>query len=310
MITQRSRTGTPRAGTPRIDLCSFGPQTATDAVKAINTYIAGWPYVRKIDAALIDHWRTLPQYQPRRMRIAYRGGRPRAFLHGQEYEDKRFMIHLLALVPGAVEEAVRLLADAERRARALGLTALVGPNWRALIFYAGYVLGQEPFHPHWAAEATDAYVRAGFRLSYAGVLMVADLARRLPIERLPAGYQLEEIQRKPEFDAVPFGYGAVKDGVRASYCYGRFYPNLRSPSGGAVGQLGHVETEEAHRGKGLARVLCRLGLRRLRALGAAEALICTGLDNFPALRAYERVGFERRYNLNQWSKALQAEQNK
>ena len=276
-------------------------------MEVINEYIAGWPYVRPVDAALVDYWQTLPAFQPKHVRLAYRGAKPRAFLHGQASEDRRFMIHLLALVPGAMEEAMRLLADAERRARAQNLTHLVGPTWRALVFYAGYVLGQEPFHPHWAAEATEAYVRAGFRLSFPGVLMVADLKRRLAREQPPAGYEVREIERRPEFGAQPFGYGAFVDDECASYCYGRLYPGLRAPSGGVVGQLGHVETKKAHRGRGLARVVCRLGLRRLRDLGAAEALICTGLDNFPALRVYERVGFARRYNLNGWSKALQVE---
>lgn len=307
MTARTTRARTSPTKSPRIDIRAFGPKRAADAIEVINSYIAGWPYVRPVDAALVDHWRTLPAYQPKHIRLAYRNGEARAFLHGQVYEDQRFMIHLLALKRGAVEEAVRLLADAERRARTLDLTHLVGPNWRALIFYAGYVLGQEPYHPHWAAEATEAYVRAGFRLSHAGVLMVADLKRRLALEQPPAGYEVREIERKPEFGGLPFGYAAFVHDERASYCYGRLYPGLRAPGGGIVGQLGHVETDEAHRGRGLARVLCRLGLRRLRDLGAAEALICTGLNNIPALRVYERVGFARRYNLNGWSKALQPE---
>jgi len=306
-MTARKHPARPSRLKPKVVIRTFGPKRAADAIGVVNSYIAGWPYVRPVDAALVHHWRTLSAYQPKHIRLAYRGATPRAFLHGQAHEDHRFMIHLLALVPGAVGEAVRLLADAERRARTLNLTHLVGPNWRALVFYAGYVLGQEPFHPCWATEATEAYVRVGFRLSFPGVLMVADLKRRLTLEQPPAGYEVREIERKPEFNAQPFGYGAFVDDECVSYCYGRLYPGLRAPSGGVVGQLGHVETKEAHRGRGLARVVCRLGLRRLHALGAAEALIYTGLNNSPALRVYERVGFSRRYNLNGWSKALQVE---
>ena len=48
----------------------------------------------------------------------------------------------------------------------------------------------------------------------------------------------------------------------------------------------------------------KLCLKRLQEWGAAEALIATGLDNYPALRSYERAGFVRRYNINEWSKDL------
>jgi GNAT superfamily N-acetyltransferase len=291
----------------RISIRSFSEACGRDAMRVINAYIEGWPYVRRVDAALMRHWRTLPAYQPRNMRLAYRSDVARAFLHGQEQDDKRFMIHLLALKPGAVEEGVRLLADAERRARARGMTSLIGPNWRALVFYAGFVLGQEPYHPHWAAEATEAYVRAGFRIGHQGVLLFRDLSKPVSIEPAPAPYEVRPIERKPEYGAVPFACAAFLGDQQVAHCYARLYPELKRPAGGFVGQLGHVGTEEGHRGKGLARVLCRLCLRRLRELGAAEALINTGLENFPALRVYERVGFVRRYNMNQWSKPLMEE---
>ena len=71
-----------------------------------------------------------------------------------------------------------------------------------------------------------------------------------------------------------------------------------------MGQIGHVGTDAEHRGKGLSRVMVQMCLMRLREWGASEALIATGLDNFPALRSYENAGFERRYNTNEWSKTL------
>jgi ribosomal protein S18 acetylase RimI-like enzyme len=45
--------------------------------------------------------------------------------------------------------------------------------------------------------------------------------------------------------------------------------------------------------------------RDLRAMGASEALVTTSLENFPALRAYERAGFSRKHFLMEWSKTLQ-----
>ena len=46
-----------------------------------------------------------------------------------------------------------------------------------------------------------------------------------------------------------------------------------------------------------------LWLRTVAAV-AAGLLIATGLDNEPALRAYERCGFQRRHFIMEWSKLL------
>jgi hypothetical protein len=39
-------------------------------------------------------------------------------------------------------------------------------------------------------------------------------------------------------------------------------------------------------------------------MGAGDVLIGTGLNNLPALKAYEAVGFQRRHSINGWSKQL------
>ena len=63
-------------------------------------------------------------------------------------------------------------------------------------------------------------------------------------------------------------------------------------------------TDEAHRGKGLARVMTQMCLRTMQEWGGAEVLLSTGLNNVPALRAYERAGFERRHHACEWTKTL------
>ena len=79
---------------------------------------------------------------------------------------------------------------------------------------------------------------------------------------------------------------------------------MTASGGGPVGQIGNVSTEADHRGRGLARIMVKKCLQDLREMGAAETLIATSLDNFPALKSYENAGFERRYNINHWVKNL------
>ncbi len=270
----------------------------------INAYTAGWPYSRPVDDALLDHWATLGAlYQPERLWLASPDGRPRAFVHG-ELDGDTWFVHLLALEPGAVAEAVALLQRVEQQARQAGAARLCGPNWRSGLFYGSYLLGGEPYHPHWAVEATTAYVQAGWRISHPAVILRLRLDAPAAPRPLPPPYVLAEVEAPPEFDARTMRFQAALDGEEAATCTARVYPGLPAAGGGAVGQVGSVGTGEAHRGKGLAKVLVAHCLQRLHAWGAGEVLIATGLDNAPALRAYEAVGFRRCCNINEWSKEL------
>lgn len=283
---------------------AFAPETTADALAVIAAYLDGWPYSRSVDAALLDHWRRLRDaYQPEQMLIAYRDGAPRAFAHG-ERQGAHLHVHLLAVMPGAAAAGAWLLGELERRARAAGLARLRGPGARTGIFYAGYVCGLEPYHPHWAADGTAAFVRAGFHDSRPGVMLVMDLAAPLAPGEVPPGYAIAAIDAPPEFGARTLRYAALWQGEAAATAGARLYPALRAGNGGPVCQIGHVATREAHRGKGLARALVRRCLCDLRAWGATEALIATALDNTPALRAYAAVGFQQRYALQEWSKDL------
>jgi GNAT superfamily N-acetyltransferase len=207
-------------------------------------------------------------------------------------------------MPGAVEDAVILLERIEQEARLAGAARLCGPCWRAGSFYGGYLLGSEPYHPHWAIDGTAAYVQAGWRISHPAVLLRMSLYTTLDQRPLPDTYRIEEVDAPAEFDARTMRVLATLGGEEAATCTARIFPNLRGAHGGTVGQIGYVGTAESHRGKGLAKALVSHSLRRLHDWGASEALIATGLDNEPALRAYEAVGFQRFANLNEWSKAL------
>lgn len=282
---------------------SFSAEIEADALAVANNYLAGWPYTRPLDAKLVAQWKALPRFQPDNMWIAYRDGRPRAFLHG-EREGEAIYIHLLALMPGAAEECAWLLGEMEAHARGQGIRKLIGPHYRANAFYGAYVLGCEPYHPHWAIEGTEAWVRAGFRISHPAVLMVRSPAAPAAAGTAPPEYTIEECPARSEFAARAFGFRALFEGKELAHCYARLYPELKDRSGLPVGQLGHVGTDPAHQGKGLAKVMSRMCLARLREWGGGDCLIATGLDNHAALRAYEKTGFERRYNINEWSKDI------
>lgn len=287
-----------------VTIREFGPETEADAVALINAYIAGWPYCRPVDEALLAHWRTQGALlQPRHMLLAYAGGVPRAFLHGEVRPNCAF-IHLLALAPGAVAEGMRLVKEFEARVGATGKRELTGPSWNAALFYAGYILGREPCQPHWATDSSRVFVRSGYRVGTPAVLMKADLSREIALEPLPDGYELDEVEFPAEFDAQPFCYIARHNGQQVALCGARLYPHQTAPGGGIIGQVGHVSTQEAHRGKGLARILTKHCLHRLRAMGAAESLLATSLDNHPALAAYERAGFVRWELMPVWTKAM------
>ena len=294
--------GTSSAGARGVEIRSFSADTAEDARAVINTYLDGWPYTRPIDGELLAYWQTRAEFQSEHVLIAYRDGMPRAFVHGVRQETQHNLA-LLALCPDALEEAGTLLATVEARARAEGVTRLCGPAWSANLFYGGYVLGCEPYHPHWAVDTTRAYVRAGFRLSHPGVILVRNVAQSVEERTMPAPYVLREADTPDEHGARAFRYVAQLDGQEVATCAARLYPDLRT-HGRPLGQIGYVGTDEAHRGQGLAKVLVLACLRRLVDWGAGDVLIATGLDNSPALKAYEAVGFVRQENVNEWSKVL------
>jgi len=286
-----------------VEIASFHDEARKDAMDVINAYLEGWPYTRSIDESLFAHWKHLnDHYQPHNMLLAYDRGKPVAFLHGEIIGSKRAGCLLLALNPGMVPAAEALLARFEDYARAAGAESITGPNNDAQPFYSGYVLGQEPFHPHFAVESTEVFVRAGYRISHPAVIMQrnAGLTKQVCF---PDGYAFT-ITPRQEHEAQGISISVMAQVLRVAQCDARVYPHLRSPEGLVVGQIGPLETKELHRNKGIARAMVLESLRLLHGLGAEDVLIATGLNNYAALHCYEKLGFKRRYNINEWSKHL------
>jgi GNAT superfamily N-acetyltransferase len=253
----------------------------------------------------MSHWEDLSAYQPENILILFEADRPIVVLHGELVTDGSAIVHLLAVRPGKAEEAADLLRFYESVAGNAGFAHLIGPHWGSARFYGGYILGREPYHPHWGVDATEAFIRAGWRISQPGVVLVRDLSSTIDNEPDPDGYTIVEVTPSPEFTARVFGFHAQQNGQKVAHCYARWYPYLSASTGGTIGQIGNVTTEPRHRSLGLARVMVERSFQRLRDLGAREALISTGLDNLPALRAYENTGFQRRHSINEWSKSIQ-----
>lgn len=286
-----------------VEIRPFEAAADDDVILLVNEYTANWPYSTPIDASVLGHWRSMgDRYQPEHLLVAYRQGVPRAFLHGERTEEF-FDVHLLAVAPGAVSEAMGLLRRIESVA-ARGTPTMLGPTHRAWRWYNGHVLGHEPLHPHWERDATEAFVRSGWLLGHAKVMLVADLSTGIHRTPCPEGYEVIETEAEPEFSARVLRFAAMHWGTEVAQCLGRHFERLQSPGGGSVGQLGFVGTDEQHRNRGLATHLVLRSLQRLRDWGASECLIVTEFENSPALRAYEHAGFERRLNLNMWSKDL------
>ena len=288
----------------QLDIRPLSDRTRADFLETVNAYLAGWPYTRTIDTELLLHWESLETYQPENIIILYEKNQPVVALHGELQRDGGAIVHLLAVGSGHSEAGEGMLDHFEANARREGHSNLIGPHWGSARFYGGYILGNEPYHPHWGVDATEAYIRSGWRITHPGVIMVRELSDPVEEESDPAGYAIIEVNREPEYGASAFGFHAEKDGREAAHCYARWYPHVEGRDGGRVGQIGNVNTEEPHRSRGLARIMVKRSLLRLREFGAREALISTGLSNLPALRAYENAGFHRCHNINEWSKSL------
>jgi ribosomal protein S18 acetylase RimI-like enzyme len=285
---------------------AFSDETEGDVIGLVNATTAGWPYSRPLDTELIAYWKTLgTRFQPEHMLIAYADGKPAAFAHG-EREEKRHNIRFLAMAPGALESGMRLLEIAEEKARAAGCESMRGPCFQGWRFYGGYVIGLECYHPHWYVDGTNAFLRSRYEVTQQEVMMVANPRAPAAPGRTPKGYVVGEVPFRNEFGAVTWCLAAIQKGQQAAMCGARFYPKLTSPLGGPIGQIGGVGTKPEHRNKGLATHLVALCCERLVKMGAGELLISTGLDNYPALRSYEKVGFRRMNLVMEWTKRLTA----
>ena len=70
-----------------------------------------------------------------------------------------------------------------------------------------------------------------------------------------------------------------------------------------VGELDPVGTRVAHQRQGLSKAVLLTGLHYLKSKGMRQVAVRTGIENLPAIRAYESVGFEVVDYLYRYTKA-------
>lgn len=99
---------------------------------------------------------------------------------------------------------------------------------------------------------------------------------------------------RPELDLITAG----PDGAGASACTCWYDEANR------CGEFEPVGTSKAYQRMGMAKATIAEGLRRLRTLGATQAIVQTNITNVPAIALYRSCGFEIVAEDYSWTKSL------
>ena len=159
----------------------------------------------------------------------------------------------------------------------------------------------------------------GFRLrgTFSEVNMLRSLDEPIPVPTVPAGFQVREVaETEAALRAaahrevwLPWSDGNISDEDYAHFMQMPGYQRdldvvTVAPEGvfaasvtgwldplNKVGDLGEVGTLPAYRRQGLMRPALLECLRRMQAHGMERACVSTGIENWPAIRLYESIGF-------------------
>jgi ribosomal protein S18 acetylase RimI-like enzyme len=278
-------------------------------LEVANAHFSGWPYTRRLDKNLVNSWDSAYGYADCCFLLAQGNNKPVAFLHGELRQDVA-IVHLLAVADGERQAAVDLLAEFESLAKERAIGRLIGPHGPTISYYGGYVLGYNPYHPHWAMVATDAYLLAGCEVTGAGCILTMPLEARGPDFGLPKGYEMRTESVEEERATSTYKFSVVHDDRVVGYSFASYCAELPALEGGSIGHVKYVETDPEHRNKGLGRAMVSASLKAFQRHGASEAILVTSFDNAAALRTYEHVGFRRRHLILGVSKQLSGLSNK
>lgn len=229
-----------------------------------------------------------------------------------------FDIHVDTTLPDLSRTAAAMIAWAEGH---LGTSANAGPFTTEELASTNAVL-REAF----AASGYRPTGQADFQLNH------QRLGDALPVPELPAGGEVRAVRlddpsevaarvalHREVWESTKFtepGYARLRErpvyrpdldlvavtpaGELAAYCIVWWDPETR------VGEFEPVGAAVAHRRKGYGKALLREGLRRLRALGATDAVVVssTGPDWEASRRLYASVGFERVVLFERWERPI------
>jgi ribosomal protein S18 acetylase RimI-like enzyme len=212
-----------------------------------------------------------------------------------------------AVVDCAEDQLFRLI-DQSRAGRPIETVAYGTDKWLASLL---------EMHDYTKQEALDVYMRCNLDQdisepkSVDGYIIRPLDSQRDLVERSgvqsdafagqpePSGWSIENTKRflhwyegRDDLDLV----AVTPEGQIASLAVFLVDPATR------VGELDPVGTRAAHLRRGLSKALLFSGLRYLKSKGMEQAAVRTSVDNTPAIRAYESVGFEVVDHLYRYSK--------
>ena len=180
------------------------------------------------------------------------------------------------------------------------------PGLGDLLAARGSAAAQDPGYTQWYARLADEpsvpVLPPGFEIR--SVRLPDDLEARVDVHRAafaPSRLTVvayETLRSMPHYDPSRDLVAVAPDGSLAAFTLVWWDPIAR------MGEFEPVGTHPAYRGLGLSRALLHEGLRRLRNLGAADAVVLSACDNAASEALYASAGFEPVTRHRAWTRSL------